>query len=209
MCFIVKKTKQRNKGGETWCDRPQKRGKNTHTGLKLGPFWAPLQGAHPVRFWGGPPAPPIDHCSTGGSWILAPASAVPRGMAPRGGPGGGGPGGGGGGGGGGPAGRPRGGPPPGGAPRGPPPARKRADSGYNPERCLKNPVLFIINININSRPYFGCVTVGLGVETGRSAATRSVWSSYEEESPASSVSRVCPPPNPPRPPPRPVVFCFV
>jgi hypothetical protein len=61
--FIIVKDKKREKiRGETWCDRPHKRGKNTHKGLKLGPFWAPLQGAHPVRFWGGPPAPPIDHC---------------------------------------------------------------------------------------------------------------------------------------------------
>jgi hypothetical protein len=59
---LHKKRNTENKQGETWCDRPQKRGKNTHKGLKLGPFWAPLQGAHPVRFWGGPPAPPIDHC---------------------------------------------------------------------------------------------------------------------------------------------------
>jgi hypothetical protein len=51
---------QSPKRGETWCDRPQKRGKNTHKGLKLDPFWAPLQGAHPVRFWGGPPGPPQD-----------------------------------------------------------------------------------------------------------------------------------------------------
>jgi hypothetical protein len=60
LLFTLKK--QRQERGETWCDRPQKRGKITHKGLKLGPFWAPLQGAHPVRFWGGPPAPPIDHC---------------------------------------------------------------------------------------------------------------------------------------------------
>jgi hypothetical protein len=78
--------------GETWCDRPQKRGKNTHKGLKLGPFWAPLQGAHPVRFWGGPPAPPIDQCSTGLSLILPPASPDPPKMAPRGAPPGGPPG---------------------------------------------------------------------------------------------------------------------
>jgi hypothetical protein len=39
--------------------------------------------------------------------------------------------------------------------------------------------------------------VGLGVESGGSAATRSVWSTYDEESPASSVSRVLPPPAPP------------
>jgi hypothetical protein len=39
--------------------------------------------------------------------------------------------------------------------------------------------------------------LGLGVETGRSAATRSVWSSYDEESPASSGSRVLTPPAPP------------
>jgi hypothetical protein len=39
---------------------------------------------------------------------------------------------------------------------------------------------------------------GLGVETGRSAGTRTVWSSYDEESPASSVSRgLTPPPFPP------------
>jgi hypothetical protein len=60
--FSKKHTKHQKNQGETWSDRPQKRGKNTHKGLKLGPFWAPLQGAHPVRFWGGPPAPPIDHC---------------------------------------------------------------------------------------------------------------------------------------------------
>jgi hypothetical protein len=45
--MIVKDKKREKKRGETWCDRPQKRGKNTHKGLKLGPFWAPLQGAHP------------------------------------------------------------------------------------------------------------------------------------------------------------------
>jgi hypothetical protein len=61
-CMVLHmETKHKNEG-ETWCDRPQKRGKNTHKGLNLGPFRAPLQGALPVRFWGGPPAPPIDHC---------------------------------------------------------------------------------------------------------------------------------------------------
>jgi hypothetical protein len=60
--LLFKRKQQEVKHGETWCDRPLKRGKNTHKGLKWGPFWAPLQGAHPVRFWGGPPAPPIDHC---------------------------------------------------------------------------------------------------------------------------------------------------
>jgi hypothetical protein len=39
--------------GETWWDRPQQRGKNTHNRLTLRRFWAPLQRAHPGRFRGG------------------------------------------------------------------------------------------------------------------------------------------------------------
>jgi hypothetical protein len=90
--IIVYTTKTTHeKRGETWCVRPQKRGKNTHKGLKLGPFWAPLPGAHPVRFWGGPPPPPIPHCKTGLSLIGPPASPDPPKMAPRGAPLGGGP----------------------------------------------------------------------------------------------------------------------
>jgi hypothetical protein len=67
-----KKRMKHQTRGETWCDRPQKRGKNTHKGLKLGPFWAPLQGAHPVRFWGGPPAPPLGPGWSGGGVLGGP-----------------------------------------------------------------------------------------------------------------------------------------
>jgi hypothetical protein len=79
-------TKQR---GETWCDRPQKRGKNTHKGLKLGPFWAPLQGAHPVRFWGGPPGPPYRPLITCTLNYLAPSLSGPHKQGPPGAPPGG------------------------------------------------------------------------------------------------------------------------
>jgi hypothetical protein len=75
--LVYKHAKEETQRGETWCDRPQKRGKNTHKGLKLGPFWAPLQGAHPVRFWGGPPAPPLAHGEPGLGGLLPPAGAGP------------------------------------------------------------------------------------------------------------------------------------
>jgi hypothetical protein len=81
--IMVKHVNPTKNRGETWCDRPQKRGKNTHKGLKLGPFWAPLQGAHFVCFWGGPRAEFFYVCYTGVMLILRGASGYPRGRGTR------------------------------------------------------------------------------------------------------------------------------